>query len=312
MSVPTPPARPTKRRAVLRTARYGLARIALAAARLVPARALPALGRALGLAVHALGRGPRELARANVARAMPDVPPADAHALVRACFARLGAELGRAVGSLDGRHLPRPPALDAGSAARVRDALAEGRGALFASAHLGPWEDVAARLVEEGFPFVAVARPPTEPRFAPLFSRLRDPRGVPTLLREGATAGLRVFRSLREGRLVGIPMDLKTRAPSALVPFLGGRAPTALGPARLALRARAAVLVGTVAPARDGALVVTVTRIPTDDLGDGDEDALELTKRLALELERRIRALPDAWPWMHPRFDSEGEAAGPR
>jgi lauroyl/myristoyl acyltransferase len=111
-------------------------------------------------------------------------------------------------------------------------------------------------------------------------------------------------------------MDLRGRVPSCAVPFLGHPAPTAIGPARIALRTGAAVVVGTAAPdeARTdtSSLVVTATRIRTDDLRgsrgtpDGSGDFLALTARINDELSRRILALPHAWPWMHERWSAEG------
>ena len=97
-------------------------------------------------------------------------------------------------------------------------------------------------------------------------------------------------------------MDLRSRVPSCDAPFLGHPALTAVGPARIALRARAAVVVGTAAPGPDGSLVVTATRIDSSDLTRDEGGALELTRRINGELSRRILALPHAWVWMHERW----------
>ncbi|MBV9948513.1 MAG: hypothetical protein JOZ69_16810, partial [Myxococcales bacterium] len=117
-----------------------------------------------------------------------------------------------------------------------------------------------------------------------------------------------------------VPMDLRSRVPSCAAPFLGHDAPTAIGPARIALRAGAPVVVGSVAPvAADGPppglpgsgrprLQVTATRIDTHDLPRdprrAQESARELTRRINDELSRRILALPEAWVWMHERWET--------
>ena len=49
----------------------------------------------------------------------------------------------------------------------------EGRGVLFPSAHLGPWERVAPSLVACGVPLVTLARESYDPRFSRLYERLR-------------------------------------------------------------------------------------------------------------------------------------------
>jgi KDO2-lipid IV(A) lauroyltransferase len=111
-----------------------------------------------------------------------------------------------------------------------------------------------------------------------------------------------MVRTLRRGELLGVPMDLRSRVASIDVPFLGHDAPTAVGPARIALRTGARVVVATIAPAPDGGRALTVTPIATGDLGPGAAGEIALTKRLNDELSRRILALPEAWPWMHPRW----------
>ncbi len=101
-------------------------------------------------------------------------------------------------------------------------------------------------------------------------------------------------------------MDLTSRVASCAAPFLGHDAPTAIGPARIALRAGSPVIVGTAAPgsSRDGSLVVTATVIDTSDLDKTLSSARELTRRINDELSRRILALPHAWVWMHERWES--------
>jgi lauroyl/myristoyl acyltransferase len=105
-------------------------------------------------------------------------------------------------------------------------------------------------------------------------------------------------------------MDLRSRVASSPVPFLGRAAPTAIGPARIALRTRAAVVVGTAAPRADGSLAVTVTRVDAADIALDRDGARELTARINAELSRRILALPHAWVWMHDRWRAEEEYDG--
>jgi KDO2-lipid IV(A) lauroyltransferase len=125
-------------------------------------------------------------------------------------------------------------------------------------------------------------------------------RGTP-----GATT--RIVRTLKSGDVLGVPMDLRARVPSIDTKFLGHEAPTALGPARIALRARAPVVVGTVAPGKDGRLVISATRIQADDLQPDSAGTRTLTLRINDELSRRILALPHAWVWMHPRWPAPTE-----
>jgi len=281
------------------------ARAALAAARMLPPFALAAGGRALGgLAFGAFGRA-RRLALANVARVHPDWSASDRTALVRRAFVTLGEHVGEIARALAGQRDCGPPLpLASDARAALREAESQGRGVVFASAHLGPWERVAASLVAGGVPLVAVARESYDPRFSALFARSRARAGVRVIWRAERGAAFRIVRTLRHGEVLGIPMDLRARVESRLVPFLGHLAPTAIGPARIALRTGAAVVVGTSAPRAGGGLEVTATPIATRDLHDDDAGTYELTRRINSELSRRILALPHAWVWMHDRWAS--------
>jgi KDO2-lipid IV(A) lauroyltransferase len=260
------------------------------------------IGRALGGAARVLFPGALAVAHDNVMRVFPDMPPAARRALVRKTYATLGEHLGDALASLAGS--PREPLpIDAASLDVLARARAEGRGVIFASAHLGNWERVAASLVAHGVPLVTLTREAYDPRLEPLLTRLRGGHGVGVIPRGSPGAAARIVRTLRRGGVLGAPMDLRSRVPSIDVPFLGLPAPSPVGPARIALRTGAAVVVGTLAPVRDGSShTVRCTRIRTDDLPGDDAGAAALTARINDELSARIRALPHEWPWMHPRF----------
>jgi KDO2-lipid IV(A) lauroyltransferase len=279
-----------------------LVRLALLAIRPLPAWALRALGRCLGVAAYVLVGRARRTALENLASVFPDWTPGARARAARRCFRGMGEHLGEASASLSTPErvelLPFAP----GSLETLREALAEGRGVVFASAHLGPWERVAATLASAGLPFVTVAREAYDPRLTDLYDRLRRPRGVEAIYRGVPGAGARMLRALRRGGLLGVPMDLRTRAPSLLAPFLGRQALTPSGPARLALRTGAAAVVGTAAPDETGRLVVSVTRIPTAGLSADTAGVRTLTHQLNDELSRRIRALPEGWVWMHERW----------
>jgi KDO2-lipid IV(A) lauroyltransferase len=179
--------------------------------------------------------------------------------------------------------------VDPAALAVLDAARREGRGVVFASAHLGPWERVAASLARAGVPLVALVRDSYDPRFSRLYERLRGRAGVHVVWRGRPGAAARIVRTLRGGGVLGIPMDLRARVPSCDVPFLGREAPTPVAPR------------GSGGSRGEG-LHVTATRISTDRLGTADLAARALTARINEELSRRILALPQAWTWPHPRW----------
>jgi Kdo2-lipid IVA lauroyltransferase/acyltransferase len=280
------------------------ARAALGLLAPLPASWLRALGRALGRLLYFSLRGTRRLVEHNLARALPRLTAEERGAIARGVYVELGGHLGDTVALLSPRHALAPLPIHPRSRKILDSALAEGKGVVFVSAHLGPWERVAGSLVAAGIPLTTLAREGYDPRFTKLFEKLRQKLGVEAIYRGSPGAPVRIVRALRRGRLLGAPMDLESRVPSVVCPFLGSPARTAVGPARIALRTGAAVVVGTVAPAGAGGLQITATRLDTTGHDGGPEGERALTMALNEELSRRIRAFPTGWVWMHPRWPS--------
>ena len=279
---------------------YALSACALGILSLLPRAMLTTLGRWVGRLAYVAFPGARRTAQENAARLRPEASPALQRALARRCYARLGEHLGDVVAMLGGAPLAPLP-FASGGALVLERAIGEGHGVLFVSAHLGPWERVAGSVVAAGVPLTTLARDAYDPRFTRLYDRLRSSLGVRVVYRGGPGASSRILRVLKEGGVLGVPMDLRSRVPSIPSPFLGSPAPTAVGPARIALRTGAAVVVATVA--RRGAdLALTVTRIPAADLAPGTAGEHALTSRINEELGARIMALPHEWVLMHPRW----------
>jgi KDO2-lipid IV(A) lauroyltransferase len=286
---------------------WAVAALALATARRLPLGVLRVLGHAMGVVAHALAGPARRTALANITLVFPALDGRGQRALVRRCFSTLGGTVGETLAVLGRNGGPAPLELTREASLVLARAQGEGRGVVFASAHLGPWERVAASLVAAGIPLVTLARESYDPRFSRVYERLRNAGGVRVIWRGTPGATTRIVRTLKSGDVLGVPMDLRARVPSIDTKFLGHEAPTALGPARIALRARAPVVVGTVAPGKDGRLVISATRIQADDLQPDSAGTRTLTLRINDELSRRILALPHAWVWMHPRWPAPTE-----
>ncbi|HEY4116972.1 MAG TPA: lysophospholipid acyltransferase family protein [Byssovorax sp.] len=181
--------------------------------------------------------------------------------------------------------------IDDASRDAFRSALDEGRGVVFVSAHLGPWERMAALLVEEGFPVATVARESYDPRLtACVYERLRAARGVRSIYLGDPRLATGVVRELVAGRAVGFLVDLPGRVESIAATLFAAPARLPVGPARVALARRAAVVVGTAPRGR-----VTISRVATADLAPGAEGEAALLARIAAEVDRRITGAPTEW-----------------
>ena len=282
---------------------FVLASTALALLAPLPVSVLRALGRSLGRLLYVALPGPRRIALTNLSRALPHLAREERVVIARRVYVELGGHLGDTVALLSPAHALTPLPIEPRSREVLDSAIAEGKGVVFVSAHLGPWERVAGSLVSAGIPLTTIAREGYDPRFTTVFDRLRRRLGVDVVYRGSPGAAVRIVRALRRGGLLGAPMDLESRVPSIVCPFLGSPARTAVGPARIALRTGAAVVVGTVAPV-EGRLRITATRMDTAGLEVSPEGERALTTSLNDELSRRILAFPVGWVWMHPRWPS--------
>ncbi len=276
---------------------YVVARALLAALGPLPRAWLIAAGRGLGAVLHATLGSARGMAMGNLS-VLENLNEKARAALVQRTFRVLGEHLGDTVDLYGKATLSHVFPLEEGSKDTLEAARAEGRGVVFASAHFGPWERVAASLVRAGVPLVTLAREAYDPRLTAVLVRLREGHGVRAIFRGSPGAAARILRTLKRGEVLGAPMDLSSRVPSIDVPFLGRLARTAVGPARLALRTGATVVVGTFVATGE----IRVRRICTNDLRADSASEAELCRRINAEISSRISSSPEHWPWMHDRF----------
>lgn len=300
---------------------------ALAAARRAPTALLRLLGVGIAQGTRLLAWPLRRQALANLNIAFPGLQADERRKLWKENTRTLARHLVDAVLQLAGR---APLYFDVQLTEEARSCIEAardgGQGVLFISAHLGPWEQVARALAAADIGFVTVAREPYDRRFRRVYEALREQHGVRMLYRGDPGAGIKMMRHLRRGAVLGMPADLATRGPSLPATFFGHPVLAPSGVARLALRARCAVVVGTVdgsGPAQYDAhgrrvLPITVTRLPEPAApkGHGSADAeVHLTQCFLDSLAARIAAYPAGWLWMHPRFcraspDSEPQKQG--
>jgi KDO2-lipid IV(A) lauroyltransferase len=285
----------TTRQRLKNTAIYLAIRAALAIADRLPEAWLGRLGGWLGRLVCALLPALRQRAERALAHAFPDRK--DTARLAALCFRCAGENLAECL------VLRRPSVLalnridiEPGSLAVLDSALSEGRGAVFVSAHLGPFELIAASIAELGYRPVAVTRESYDPRLNPIVDRHRALRGIGVLHRGRTWAMARSVRALRSGRLLGLLPDLGGRVPSADVDWFGRPARLAIGVARLSLGCDAPIVVGVLLAGAARPLL-RIRRLCSES-----GDAAVLTQRVALALEAAIRQNPEQWlGWFGPR-----------
>jgi KDO2-lipid IV(A) lauroyltransferase len=157
-------------------------------------------------------------------------------------------------------------------------------------------------------PLDFVVKPLSNPRVDRWLSDLRRRAGVGQI---PLGAGVRaVYRSLRQNRWVALVGDQDAHAAGVFVPFFGRPTSTPRGPADLALRTGAPLIMGFATRMPDGRHRLEMEP-PLAVPERHDEAAVEdLTARHTARLEAWIRRRPDHWLWLHRRWKTAPRSAG--
>jgi Kdo2-lipid IVA lauroyltransferase/acyltransferase len=296
----TPPLAKRLKRAL----RYGLLRSVLALVSRLPLGMAQRAGEAFGGLVFHLARAERHKALASLALAFPEKPEAERTRLAHDCFRHLGrCALEAAVAprlsreAFDGLINFSPEALGV-----LHRALAEGRGLVAVTAHVGHWELLGWALVRHGLPLHVIAKENVDGRLTQLVDDFRSRGGVRTIWRARRGSAVAILRVLRKGEMLGLLLDQDTRVQSLFVPFFGTEASTPRAAADLVYRTGAVALVTFAPRGPDGRYHCTAAVLDVPESGDAEANALELTRRFSAATEEAIRQVPAQWVWMHQRW----------
>jgi KDO2-lipid IV(A) lauroyltransferase len=276
-----------------------LVRSALTVADRLPAGLLLAVARAVGILAHAACGSARRHATLQASYGSPQLC---ASSLVRESFRLAGESLGLTL-LLRRGNTSALQWVEVGSCCRdeMNRALALGRGVVFITAHLGPFELIAAALAQLGYRPAVLVRESYDPRLNRVADAHRISRGVQVIHRGSSVAARSIVRTLRAGRPVGFLPDLGGRVRKTTVRLLGCSSDLAVGPMEIALRTGAPVLVGFLAPRSSGPDRCT-THKPPFSLQivpiHGFTDAHSGSQQVADILSGAIARAPARWLWM--------------
>ena len=259
-----------------------------------------------GLGYRLLGQT-RRLALRHLEQAFPEKAEAERQEIARRMFVHLGMAAMevtsiRSYADRIERYMDIDPA-------PLQAALAQGKGIVFVTGHLGNWELMARAVAKVGAPVSAVAKRGGDARLMGLIEGWRQDGAVTTLWREDASTARALLRVFKENRVLGILCDQDTNVQGVWVPFFGRPAWSPRAPADLALRTGAPILVGT--SHRKGerpgdGLRFEMTEITYDPKpADKEAEVLRITAACQAVLEDAIRRHPADWVWMHERWKTQ-------
>ncbi len=293
-----------QRSAVRNLLEYGIALAALKSLEWAPLWAANPLARMyarlLDLAIPRL----RRTAQKNLAMAMPEVGEAQRAGIIDGVFRSIARIL---------VSFARFPSINRESLGRwIRwegsehweAAVRNGRGVLFATAHLGNWELSAFAHALLTAPMNVVVRPLDNPYIDALVERRRAASGNrPIFKKDFARA---ILKALAANGAIGILVDQNSSLDSgAFVDFFGIPACTGTGFAKLAARSGATVLPGFALWSDKERRYTLRFYPPVEMTGDAVRD----TQALQSVLESVIREYPDQWLWIHRRWKTRPPGA---
>jgi KDO2-lipid IV(A) lauroyltransferase len=188
-------------------------------------------------------------------------------------------------------------------------ALSKGKGVIGISAHFGNWDLAGALIGSQGFPVYAVTDTFKPKKMDDLLNGVRERYGVKLIKLE--TGSLKqIFTALKRNEMVMLLVDKPQPNEGVPVQFFGETAWLPEGPAAIALKTRAALIIGYCVRGRGDKTFYGGFEEPIEYehllTGDKERDIQMITQEIARRMEEVIRRHPDQWYMfrqMWPRTD---------
>lgn len=267
---------------------------------LLPFGVAQRLGAAVGWLMWKLPNRSRDVVRINFAHCLPELPPAEREWLVGETLVNIGRSFAESacawmwspqktvalIKEVEGEQL-------------LDEALAEGKGLVGITSHLGNWEVLNHWYCLKCSPIIFY-RPPKQKAVDELLQKQRTQLGnkVAASTREGIIS---VMREVRRGGAVGIPADPEPALKSGLfVPFFGIQALTSkFVPGLLKGGAANGVFLHCVRLPDHSGFKVIVERAPAALYS---EDETEAVAAMSACIESYVRRWPSQYMWSMKRF----------
>ena len=245
----------------------------------------------------------RRVADRNLKMALPELTGGRRAEIIQGVYDSLGRVL---------LSLARMPRLHAGNVREwinydgfehFEEALQEGKGVLFMTAHLGNWELSATAHALFGHPMHVMVRTLDNPFLDRLVDRYRRRCGNHTIRKQ--EFGRSLLQALRDNKAVGILVDQNVSGEGSLfVDFFGIPASATDGLAKIAMRTGAPVIPGFALwnPAEQRYVLKFYPVLEMVSTGDQEQDILTNTQRCQSMIEQVIREHPEQWLWIHRRW----------
>jgi KDO2-lipid IV(A) lauroyltransferase len=269
-------------------------------ARLVGPRAALGFARFLGRVAFDVIRCRRRVTRSNICRHLSGLTAAEVRAIGRRSYMHLGmglVEFAR-LPLVDHDYIRRN--IHVGGLEHLDDAIRRGNGGILITGHFGSWELMGCVLARLGYPVKFVVGIQRNPLVQDLMNRLRRASGIGIIEPDSI---MEMVRHLRNNGFIAMLSDQDAGGRGVFVDFLGAKASTPQGAARLALITASPIIPGFIVRIGGTKHTVEITEPVTADRGqDKDKAVRQATQEYTRVIERYVRRYPDHWLWAHRRW----------
>ena len=271
---------------------------------LIPHLILLRLGVLIGMAFQFFSKKRADRA-ADLCSRFLAVSPSEAHHYIRLSYCNLGRSLVELLRFKQDSSVELEQLVEVKGLSHLEKALAQGKGVVLVSGHIGNWELAGVWLGKRGYPINVIGAPQEDHRLTNLLFQLREKFCVQTIWKDSSLR--KALECLKNRQILGIMLDQDGGKKGCLVPFLGLPARTSVGPVRLAQKTKSWVVPFFIVRNRSLPSRHHLEFFPGFTVeGDGDKSIFNALHHCNNLLSFWIKQFPDQWMyegWLYERWE---------
>ncbi len=265
------------------------------------------VGRLIGWVYGSVIRYRRGYVLSTLRRCFPEKSGPELREIADEMYRGLGMNLVEVARLAGGNVEDLDPRVSVEGEEHVQKALAQGKGVLMLTAHLGNWDLLGMFTAKRGYKLTIISKEIKNPALNDMWMKLREEFGVKIVLSHNSYRAC--LKILKQNELIGFILDTN-RPPGAgvFVDFFGRPASTTPGLAFMSAQSGAPVI--PVFIHREGADRHVLRAYPAFPPPPDREEAsiLKATQEYTRIIEEEVRRHPEQWLWVHKRWKAQPPA----
>ncbi len=192
--------------------------------------------------------------------------------------------------------------MEKGDISSLKNAAAEGKGAILISGHFGNWELGLLWIGKNVEKISAIVRKMDNPYVEKKLRAFREQTGN-TIIYKDMRAAAKSLKVLKEKKFLGIMVDVSQQEKEGIYAnFFTKLASTTPTPAKFHLKTGAPIIPVFTIPKGRKYQIYSLPPIEVELTGNKEKDTLLITERINKTLENEIRKYPQYYFWFHKRW----------